>query len=437
MTVETSESNAELFFQFKKEIPKENYRLILFIQNDSTTRDFTLEIDSSSYQFDPSKLSGIGKNAIEIKYSGAINEIRLTTGGEDGSRKKLRFFGIDIENEKNSGVVYHSLGVGAAAMRSVLYLDKMPEHAAILKPDIAIIDFGTNDILYTNSIDARLPGQIVQAIRQFRAVNPEMVIILTSLQDLYRNGKFITAGPAFRDMIDSIARAEGCMFWNWYDLSGGLGTIQRWQIAGYAQKDYIHLTADGYRIKGECIYRAFRNTYSKLKDNPDLESLVIPMRDYGKVAAVRVPVKKESGKKEQKLPEKASADNIPSAAADTTAKTVAVVSLPEKPMQPNEVGTSEKSADNHPAIKETEKVKPVEVEKPKAVQVKKSPPKTENKKPVNKKKTAAPKEHQLKDGDNLWTLARKYHTTVDKIKKANGMKDDFLRVGKKLKIPKS
>jgi LysM repeat protein len=38
-------------------------------------------------------------------------------------------------------------------------------------------------------------------------------------------------------------------------------------------------------------------------------------------------------------------------------------------------------------------------------------------------------------GDTLWGIARKNGTTVDKIKSANGLSSDKLKLGLKLKIP--
>lgn len=40
-------------------------------------------------------------------------------------------------------------------------------------------------------------------------------------------------------------------------------------------------------------------------------------------------------------------------------------------------------------------------------------------------------------GDTLWNIAKKYGTTVNKIKNANGLKDDMLHIGRKLLIPKA
>ena len=52
-----------------------------------------------------------------------------------------------------------------------------------------------------------------------------------------------------------------------------------------------------------------------------------------------------------------------------------------------------------------------------------------------KKEAAAPKSHSVNSGENLTTIARKYGTTVEALKKANGLKGDELHPGDKLKLP--
>ena len=88
-----------------------------------------------------------------------------------------RFYGIDIERQANTGIVYHSLGVGAAAFRSVLQLEKLADHSKVLLPDMVFLDFGTNDILYSNTIDKQLPATVEKAIAQFRTINPNILIV--------------------------------------------------------------------------------------------------------------------------------------------------------------------------------------------------------------------------------------------------------------------
>ncbi len=43
----------------------------------------------------------------------------------------------------------------------------------------------------------------------------------------------------------------------------------------------------------------------------------------------------------------------------------------------------------------------------------------------------------VQSGDTLWNIAKKYGTTVEKIKNANGLTDSFLSIGTKLLIPKA
>ncbi len=42
----------------------------------------------------------------------------------------------------------------------------------------------------------------------------------------------------------------------------------------------------------------------------------------------------------------------------------------------------------------------------------------------------------VKSGDSLWSIARRYNTTVNKLKDINNLKSDLLSVGMKLLVPK-
>ena len=62
-----------------------------------------------------------------------------------------------------------------------------------------------------------------------------------------------------------------------------------------------------------------------------------------------------------------------------------------------------------------------------------------NAKADNTKKAAAtktPSEHQINKGENLTTIAKKYGVTVEELQKANNMKDDKIKAGDQIKIPK-
>ena len=45
------------------------------------------------------------------------------------------------------------------------------------------------------------------------------------------------------------------------------------------------------------------------------------------------------------------------------------------------------------------------------------------------------REYVVASGDNLWLIARAFNTTVDKIRKMNGLGNDNLKVGQTIKLP--
>jgi len=268
MAVQTKDTLAQINFNFKNEIIRNDYELKLLMNVDSLSPTLKLKVDTTSFLIDEKSIKkNLGKDFISVNYSGAINEISIELIEHDTSFQ-FSFYGIDIETQKQTGVVYHSLGVGAAPFRSVLNIEHLEKHVAILKPDLVILDFGTNDILFKNAIDEKLSDQIEKSINCFLAINPEILIVLTSTQDLFYKKKFITAGISFRNLIDSLAKKNDCLFWNWYDLSGGYGTIKTWNELGYARKDGIHLTHDGYKIKGKLLFQSMMNTLQLIKNNP-------------------------------------------------------------------------------------------------------------------------------------------------------------------------
>jgi LysM repeat protein len=83
--------------------------------------------------------------------------------------------------------------------------------------------------------------------------------------------------------MDSLARKNNCLFWNWYDLSGGIGQVKIWNSLGYAQPDFVHLTIKGYRVKGQLLFESIQRTLGAIKNNPGLANFQVTPKSYENV----------------------------------------------------------------------------------------------------------------------------------------------------------
>ena len=57
------------------------------------------------------------------------------------------------------------------------------------------------------------------------------------------------------------ALAKGCAFWDQRAKMGGKGSMREWVLAGMAQSDYVHLTAPGYHMIGDAMFRDLMSEY--------------------------------------------------------------------------------------------------------------------------------------------------------------------------------
>jgi lysophospholipase L1-like esterase len=284
MTVETRAKVAGFTLTMNTPIPKEEYELLLFFDNNDLTPDFKITSGDFEFTVDESvKSSQEGKNFLAIPINQEIQELSLNLLPTEKTEQLFRFYGFSLEKKNRSGLLYQSFGVGASPFEAVLNLEKLKEQSEQLQPDLVILDYGTNNILYQNKVPANLPANVVKAITQFREINPDILIALTSTQDLFYRGKYIDAGIDFAKMMDSIAKENDVMYWNFYDLSGGYGQIKNWESQGYAQKDYVHLTSKGYRLKGYLLNKSILNTLDFYAANSELDSLTIPLKNYDAV----------------------------------------------------------------------------------------------------------------------------------------------------------
>jgi lysophospholipase L1-like esterase len=181
-------------------------------------------------------------------------------------------YGIDLRSQKG-GLVYHNLGVGGANYIALLQQRLFAEQYRLIRPDLVILDWGTNDIIYKNIIPVDHAQKVVQTIQRIRAIDPQVSILLTSVQDMNYKGRNVSVAADYARLMRRIALEQDCLFFDWYLTSGGPDTMRLWEAAKLASKDNIHLNGRGYRKRGEALADAIEATLKALHDRPGLPTL--------------------------------------------------------------------------------------------------------------------------------------------------------------------
>jgi LysM repeat protein len=293
MTSTTADSNATLDFKFIYDVPSDYTVLKIFCKKDSLSYDLIVEcgdqkipvtVDSSATDTLPYYL---------VTLPPFKNEILLRLKRNHKYEKSFTFYGMSLETPTDKGVIYHNCGVGASMYKSILYQDLFSAQLPSLGPDVVIIDFGTNDFIYDDSIKANEETTITNVVRKVKAAAPNASIILTSTMDMYHKGDHVQSCEAFSDIIRRVAKAENCGFYDWYWVSGGWDMMPKYQQDEMGRPDGIHMTSKGYKLKGNLLSEAMRSTVEYMKANPKMDSLIIPL-DSIKAEQHRIKLKADS-----------------------------------------------------------------------------------------------------------------------------------------------
>ncbi len=163
--------------------------------------------------------------------------------------------GVSLERPV-PGVLYHNLGVGGAAFSALTQQRYYTAQIDRIAPDLAILDWGTNDIAYQNRIADSFEATVLASIARVRAGTPGAVILLTSAQDMNLRRRNITAAADLSLLLRRIAAEQDVLYYDWYGITGGGGSMVPWVGAGLGRPDNIHLSTAGYRLKGQLLGEA-------------------------------------------------------------------------------------------------------------------------------------------------------------------------------------
>jgi lysophospholipase L1-like esterase len=193
----------------------------------------------------------------KLIFNTTLDSMRLNISVSDTTKLRPAIYGIELLNNK-PGIVYHVAGSNGSTYES---FSRAIDYIPMLKtmhPDCIIISLGTNEAYMTNVDTMQLKSRIVTMIENIKKEIPKVCILLTTPGDHLRGKKFPNPNLIkVRATIIAAAIEEKCVFWDFFEVMGGLYSSKNWSKHGLMFKDILHLSKEGYKFQGELFFDAF------------------------------------------------------------------------------------------------------------------------------------------------------------------------------------
>lgn len=273
----TQDSSASFTITFNAKTPSNHLSVNLFCETDSLSYDIIVETDGNVIPID---VYANNKNLGYISFTipSVSNSITFKCLKSNSFQKQFIIHGFEILNPENKGIIYYSSGLGGAKFNSLLNIENFNKQLKVISPDLVILDFGTNDFLFSDTIKESLEIDIKNVISAIRKTSPLISVVLCTTQDLYYKQKNLNSTVNYTELIKKIAKETEVAYWDWFSISGGKSSLKIWLNQGLAKSDLIHLTNAGYRIKGKLLFEAIENTKNLIEKNPNQNDLLLTQK---------------------------------------------------------------------------------------------------------------------------------------------------------------
>ncbi|MCK9613707.1 MAG: LysM peptidoglycan-binding domain-containing protein [Bacteroidales bacterium] len=447
-TVYTNDSNASFKITFREGFIRENFTLIkIYCKQDSLSFDLKVKTNqgTSPVHIDCNDVNS-GKPYVSFQISNATDTLEVFVNKTEKKQTFFECYGLMIESNDDKGILYCSTGINGAGYRSLLRQNAFGQQLTELQPDLVIIDFGANDFYRGAYNDKDMEANLVKIIDIIQNASPETSILISNAQNIYARRKYnVPQCKDFMEMTKRVAGYRNCAFYDYYNVSGGNLSMNKWLKYGLARNDKVHLSAPGYYIRGELYLNAILNSYACWLQNQEegliASNHVIDTLTLKKYFSEDINFTKENTKTQKPVAYNneevletddnnityykiRSGDNLGSIAERFGVK------VSQLQYWNGLSGTKIIAGETLIIYKGAAKATPQNPQK-ESVQGNNKKPVTTATLPANKRKIV----YKVNSGDTLWAIAKKYNTSIEIIKQANNLKSDKLSIGQTLIIP--
>ena len=129
-----------------------------------------------------------------------------------------------------------------------------------------IFGIGINDAAADSFTKEKFISDYSMLLDTILDINPKCAFLFVTNNDSYKkvsrkkyevNPNGLLAEEAFMEL----GKKHNAAVWDFFDIMGGLRSMQDWQEEGIAQKDKVHFTNTGYCLIGDLLFNALMDRY--------------------------------------------------------------------------------------------------------------------------------------------------------------------------------
>ncbi len=208
-------------------------------------------------------------SVVSLSVEDGGHKLRITPKGDGG----VTLDGVALERNE-PGVVYDTLGMlgGTVHHMTLFHEDTWVQGLQNRKPDLVILNFGTNESNYGYLGFPEYVHSYAVVIGRIRTALPGVSILIMSPMDRgARNddGDIVTIPsiPLLVAAQQRIARTEAVAFYNTFAAMGGMGTMARWyeEHPRLVTGDFTHPTYTGAEQLGTMLVNALLKGFDEYK----------------------------------------------------------------------------------------------------------------------------------------------------------------------------
>lgn len=169
---------------------------------------------------------------------------------------------VEADPVKHPGVVLDTLAINGARYGTALAWDEdaWTREVARRKPDLVVLEYGTNEAGDTNPAYEKVGKQMGELLARVRKVSANVECVVVSPTD---RADAETRVTRMRETLMIAAKKEGCFWFDAWHVLGGEGSSARLseESEPKVQADKIHLTIKGYREIGATMFDTLLSGY--------------------------------------------------------------------------------------------------------------------------------------------------------------------------------